>query len=56
MTDLVYDTLMGHDDEMHEIIDLNEISDQEVEAHRGRISFTYKGRDVNISVSSVPIE
>lgn len=48
VTDQIYDTLMSNGD-IHELLDLNEVSDQEVEAHRGRISFTYKGREVNIS-------
>jgi len=48
ITDLVYDTLMGNS---HEQLDLNEVQQPEVEAHRGRISFTYKGQEVNISVS-----
>lgn len=50
MTDLIYDTLMGND-EIHPQIDLNAVENQEVEAHRGRISFRYKGREVNITVS-----
>jgi hypothetical protein len=55
ITDLIYDTLMSNGD-LHELLDLNEISEQEVEAHRGRISFNYKGRMVNISVSSEELE
>ena len=51
VTDLIYDTLFNNGD-LHELLDLNEVKDQEVEAHRGRISFTYKGRDIDISVSS----
>lgn len=49
ITALVYDTLMDND--MHYQLDLNEVSNPEVEEHRGRISFTYKGREVNITVS-----
>lgn len=54
ITDLVYDTLMSND-VMHEVLDLNEVSSEEVEAHRGRISFNYKGRSINITVSSEAI-
>ncbi len=54
ITDLVYDTLFDNGD-LHELLDLNEVSEQEVEAHRGCISFNYKGHTVNISVSSEEI-
>lgn len=51
ITNIIYDTLLQNGD-LHEMIDLNEVSNQEVEAHRGLISFNYKGREVTISVSS----
>lgn len=54
VTNLVYDTLFDNGD-IHEQLDLNEVSKQELEAHRGRISFVYKGRLINVSIRSEAI-
>jgi hypothetical protein len=54
ITALVYDSLMGND-EIHPQIDLNKVESQEVEEHRGRISFNYEGYAVNISIKSEKI-
>ncbi len=47
ITDIVYDKLMGNSD----MLDLNLVEEQEVHAHSGSISFTYKDTKVIISVS-----
>ncbi len=53
ITSLVYDTLMQNT--IHETFDLNDIEKPEVSPTQGYISFNYKGQEVTLHVSSVPI-
>jgi len=48
ITDAIYDTLMGNT--AHEQINVNDVSAPEVDASRGRISFTYRGMRVEMAI------
>ena len=51
ITDIVYDKLMGNSD----LLNLNQITEQEVNAKHGLIYFKYANCIINIQVSCEPI-